>query len=118
MRRCCRPGSPAPAIRTAHDPYFLYAASNLGSLIALLGYPFVLEPAFGLKELSRLWTVGFLLLMAALALCLRADAQRARRRPTAAGADRQRCDATPAEPSRPGPIGSAGSAWRWCRRRC
>src|SRR5581483_8995262 len=40
--------------RTGHphgrDPYFLYAASNLGSLIALLGYPFVLEPAFGLRE--------------------------------------------------------------------
>src|SRR5215813_5109807 len=39
--------------RTGHpqgqDPYFLYAASNLGSLIALLGYPFVLEPAFGLR---------------------------------------------------------------------
>ena len=51
-----------------HDPYFLYAASNLGSLIALLGYPFILEPAFGLKELSRLWTLGFLLLVAALAL--------------------------------------------------
>ncbi len=50
-----------------HDPYFLYAASNLGSLIALLGYPFVLEPAFGLRELSRLWTLGFLLLVAALA---------------------------------------------------
>ena len=32
-----------------HDPYFLYAASNLGSLIALLAYPFMLEPAFGLK---------------------------------------------------------------------
>ena len=29
----------------ARDPYFMYAASNLGSLIALLGYPFVLEPA-------------------------------------------------------------------------
>jgi hypothetical protein len=57
--------------RTGHphgeDPYFLYAASNLGSLIALLGYPFVLEPAFGLRELSRLWTLGFLLLVAALA---------------------------------------------------
>jgi hypothetical protein len=51
-----------------HDPYFLYAASNLGSLIALLGYPFVLEPAFGLRQLSRLWTLGFLLLVAALAL--------------------------------------------------
>jgi hypothetical protein len=51
-----------------HDPYFLYAASNLGSLIALLAYPFILEPAFGLKELSRLWTLGFLLLLAALML--------------------------------------------------
>jgi hypothetical protein len=50
-----------------HDPYFLYAASNLGSLIALLGYPFMLEPTFGLRELSRLWTLGFLLLVAALA---------------------------------------------------
>ena len=51
-----------------HDPYFLYAASNLGSLIALLAYPFILEPAFGLKQLSRLWTFGFLLLVAALVL--------------------------------------------------
>ena len=49
-----------------HDPYFLYAASNLGSLIALLGYPFVLEPAFGLKALSGFWAFGFLLLMGAL----------------------------------------------------
>jgi len=48
-------------------PYFLYAASNLGSLIALLAYPFVLEPAFGLKALSGFWAIGFLLLMAALA---------------------------------------------------
>ena len=50
-----------------HDPYFLYAASNLGSLIALLGYPFLLEPAFGLKALSGYWAFGFLLLIAALA---------------------------------------------------
>ena len=41
------------------DPYFLYAASNLGSLLALLGYPLVLEPAFGLSALSGLWTIGF-----------------------------------------------------------
>ncbi len=39
----------------ARDPYFMYAASNLGSLIALLGYPFFLEPAFGLSSLSHLW---------------------------------------------------------------
>jgi hypothetical protein len=54
--------------RQGRDPYFLYAASNLGSLIALLSYPFVLEPAFGLKALSRFWAVGYVLLMAALAL--------------------------------------------------
>src|SRR5262245_37179708 len=52
----------------AGDPYFLYAASNLGSLIALLSYPFILEPAFGLKALSRFWAVGYVLLLAALAL--------------------------------------------------
>jgi predicted membrane-bound spermidine synthase len=54
--------------RHAKDPYFLYAASNLGSLIALLAYPFALEPLFGLKVLSRLWSFGFVLLIAALAL--------------------------------------------------
>ena len=58
--------------RTGHphagDPYFLYAASNLGSLIALLAYPFVLEPAFGLRMLSRFWALGYMLLIAALAL--------------------------------------------------
>ena len=32
------------------DPYFLYAASNLGSLIALLSYPVLLEPAFGIGD--------------------------------------------------------------------
>ena len=29
---------------TARDPYFLYAASNAGSLLGLLGYPFLIEP--------------------------------------------------------------------------
>ncbi len=28
----------------AADPYFLYVASNLGSLLALLGYPLLIEP--------------------------------------------------------------------------
>ncbi len=59
--------------RTGHpqgrDPYFLYAASNLGSFIALLGYPFVLEPAFGVTALSQVWTVGFVVLAAAIGVC-------------------------------------------------
>ena len=51
------------------DPYFLYAASNLGSLIALLGYPFLLEPAFGARALASAWTGGFITLIAAIAIC-------------------------------------------------
>ncbi len=54
---------------SARDPYFLYAASNLGSLIALLGYPLVLEPVFGVRSLSRIWTGGFAVLLVAIALC-------------------------------------------------
>jgi hypothetical protein len=56
--------------RTGHpnagDPYFLYAASNLGSLIALLGYPFLLEPVFGLSELTDLWAYAYGLLVLAI----------------------------------------------------
>lgn len=53
------------------DPYFLYAASNAGSLIGLLGYPLLVEPRFTLAEQSRLWLGGyavFLALAAASAL--------------------------------------------------
>ena len=38
--------------RSAQDPYFLYAASNLGSLLALLGYPLVIESHLTLGEQS------------------------------------------------------------------
>lgn len=53
----------------ARDPYFLYAASNLGSALALLGYPFVAERLFDVQAQSWLWTGGFLLLMVLIALC-------------------------------------------------
>jgi hypothetical protein len=39
----------------ARDPYFLYAASNLGSMIALLAYPLLIEPNLGLKTQDRAW---------------------------------------------------------------
>ena len=41
------------------DPYWLYAASNLGSLVALLVYPFVLEPGWDLPGQTRLWSGGY-----------------------------------------------------------
>jgi hypothetical protein len=46
----------------ATDPYFLYAASNAGSLLALFAYPFVIEPTIGLHAQSQLWGCGFALL--------------------------------------------------------
>jgi hypothetical protein len=46
----------------AHDPYFLYGASNLGSFASLLAYPFLLEPALTLRDQSALWSAGFGLL--------------------------------------------------------
>src|SRR5690242_2311751 len=44
---------------SARDPYFLYAASNAGSLLSLLAYPVVLEPFFTLRMQSRLWTIVY-----------------------------------------------------------
>ena len=50
------------------DPYFLYGASNCGSLLALLAYPFVIEPTAGLVMQSALWTAGFVALGGTIAL--------------------------------------------------
>jgi hypothetical protein len=41
------------------DPYYLYAASNAGSLIALLAYPLVVEPLFSLSVQTGIWKAAF-----------------------------------------------------------
>ncbi len=46
----------------AGNPYFLYVASNLGSLLALLAYPVGVEPFLPLRVQQRLWGVGYGLL--------------------------------------------------------
>src|ERR1700682_497605 len=53
----------------AENPYFLYVASNIGSLLALFAYPFVAEPFSTLSLQSSLWRSGYYLLIALLALC-------------------------------------------------
>lgn len=53
----------------ASNPYFLYAASNLGSMVALLAYPFVVEPRITLARQSLLWTGGYAALVALIAVC-------------------------------------------------
>ena len=51
----------------AQNPYFLYAASNAGSMIALLSYPFVIEPLMGLQQQSHFWMYGYIILIALIA---------------------------------------------------
>ncbi len=52
----------------ACDPYFLYVSSNLGGVAALLAYPVLVEPRFGLTLQGQLWTAGYALLAALIAL--------------------------------------------------
>ena len=53
----------------AKDPYFLYGASNVGSFLALLGYPLIIERALPLAEQSHMWAVGYGLLIVLVAVC-------------------------------------------------
>jgi hypothetical protein len=59
--------------RTSHqnsdNPYFLYSASNIGSIGALMLYPFIVEPLLGLHTQSLLWSSGYAILTIAIALC-------------------------------------------------
>jgi len=57
----------------AVDPYFLYGASNIGSMVALLGYPIVVEPNLRFARQSQFWAVGygvFVVLILACAVAL------------------------------------------------
>jgi hypothetical protein len=67
----------------ARDPYFLYGASNLGSMVALLGYPLLVEPQLRLGQQAWLWTVGYGLLVLLVIGCGVALWQTTRRAPAA-----------------------------------
>jgi hypothetical protein len=51
------------------DPYYLYAASNAGSMIALLGYPFIVEPTLAVGAQSRAMHVGYAAFTLLLLVC-------------------------------------------------
>lgn len=72
-------GASAPLLQFAYsqtkekgatDPYFLYSASNLGSLLSLLLYPWVIERFIGLKNQFHLWNVGYVFYVVLLGLVL------------------------------------------------
>jgi hypothetical protein len=89
-------------VRAGHadgqNPYVLYAASNLGSFLALLAYPVVIEPLMSLSGQRASWSGGyaaFMLMIVALAFVVW----------------RRRLDLTVNAPAR-GPAVSPPIAWR------
>ncbi|MBM4068132.1 MAG: hypothetical protein FJ271_04215 [Planctomycetes bacterium] len=54
----------------AKDPYFLYGASNLGSMLSLLAYPFLIEPYVLLSNQAWVWAFSYLLLLGLVLLCV------------------------------------------------
>jgi hypothetical protein len=53
----------------AKDPYFLYATSNVGSMLALLSYPFLFEPFTRLGQQTIAWAIAFYVLIALISAC-------------------------------------------------
>lgn len=58
------------------DPYFLFAASNLGSFAGLLAYPFAVEPLLSLEAQRRAWSFGFIVFACLTASCAVAATRR------------------------------------------
>ncbi len=53
----------------ASNPYFLYAASNLGSMTSLLIYPFIVEPLLTLTNQTFAWAGLYGVLILCIAAC-------------------------------------------------
>jgi SAM-dependent methyltransferase len=52
------------------DPYFLYAASNVGSMLSLLAYPFLIEPAADLDAQAHWWALGYRVFVVLVIACV------------------------------------------------
>jgi hypothetical protein len=57
-------------VRPGKPPWIMYALSNVGSLGALLAYPFLLEPFLGRTTLAGAWSVGFVVFVGLTAWCI------------------------------------------------
>ncbi len=96
----------------AADPYFLYAASNLGSFAGLLAYPFLLEPLVPLSRQRIAWTGAYVALVAAILLAAALLRRATGGAATAASTAQPGLAPARSAPARPGP-GDGAPAWRW-----
>lgn len=72
---------------SAGDPYFLYAASNAGSLLALLAFPVLFEPALTLGGQTRAWTALYFALVVLVVACAAASLRAGKGRDANASGD-------------------------------
>lgn len=79
--------------RPGTSPYRLYMLSNVGSLLGLLTYPFLIEPALAMRSQAYLWAGGYVLFLGGYAAC----AWVASRSATAADAEPQERRTAPPE---------------------
>ncbi len=84
--------------QAAGNPYVLYAASNAGSLVAVLAYPLLVEPLFRVQQQSWLWAAGYVALGALIGLAALRARQSAHAAPLPHADPGQRSDEAPAEP--------------------
>ncbi len=102
---------------SANDPYFLYAASNIGSFLALLSYPILIEPFIPLSTQTWLWAAGFIVLILLVAGCGYLLWNSVDKAPTAAPAGREN-ENRRSQRLRPGAMSYAGSSSRPFRPDC
>jgi hypothetical protein len=76
----------------AHDPYYLYAASNLGSFLGLLAYPSVIEPLLGARAQASAWSVGYLAVAALIVACAASVKANVSQDPAGAGHTQQKSE--------------------------
>lgn len=69
------------------EPWFLYVASNAGSLLGLLAFPFLIEPRFTTTGQERTWIIGFAVYAVGLVACSVLVRRRAIAAPEGATAD-------------------------------
>ncbi len=88
----------------SESPYRLYAVSNLGSFVALLSYPFLVEPWLTLNTQARLWSLGFLAYAIGCGYCaVQAGREKARNGVwLRCEGDREAGREAPADPKKPG----------------
>jgi hypothetical protein len=85
------------------DPYWLYAASNVGSFAALLAFPILFEPMIPLGRQTAIWKISYAIVAALLTAC----AVSVLRRGASATATRRD------DHDEPAPALTAGTRLRW-----